>query len=436
MTRLQQTLCSYQSDSGERFRVTGYTVFLFLNVILINIPIRYAIAQSPLLPTTSSVETTSTPVLVTVSSKNNPDFLTGSAFENALERIQSLAWQGQQLRVGLQKMSASRQIAILLDRRIDPGQQLSLQVKNVSLRSLLNLIATEVGADVSILGNIVYIGEQTTTARLRTVEEMLSSELVSSNTSTSGRRNSPPARRSFELLQRQTLSWPDLTTPREILDEIGQHYSLKIEAIEQIPHDLWGKAILPSATPCQMLIAVLSQFEMTFEWAATYDGIRIIRMPVTPLIERRFILKAGTESDILAELKQRMPGLERRVSGRRISVVGTVEQLEAVEELIHPERAKSRPAAPDAGTGVTTFTFATDAPLLAFMNTLEKQAGYSFEYDTEAFEKAGIRLDKRVRLEAKQLNAVEVFHLMFDAQNIAFKVVDKTVRLTPAPRQD
>ena len=143
MIRLQQTLCSYQSVSGERCRVTGYTVFLFLNVMLLSSPIQHAIAQPPLLPATSSVEANSASASVTVSGKNNPDFLTGPAFENALERIQSLAWQGQRLRVGLQQMSASRQVAILLDRRINPGQQLSLQVKNISLRSLLDLIATE-----------------------------------------------------------------------------------------------------------------------------------------------------------------------------------------------------------------------------------------------------------------------------------------------------
>lgn len=119
-----------------------------------------------------------------------------------------------------------------------------------------------------------------------------------------------------------------------------------------------------------------------------------------------------------------------------MTLAGTVEQLEAAEALIHPERAKNRPAGRNPGNGITTFTFAADAPLLAFMNTLEKQAGYRFEYDSEALKKSGIRLDKRIRLEANQLNATEVFHLMFDAQNIAFKVAGKTVQLTPAPRQD
>lgn len=438
MTRLQQTLRTFQPVPRERFRVTGFAVFLFLNVILFSFPVHKATAQPPRSPAAFRIESESATASVTVSGKNNQDFLTGPAFEDALERIQSLAWQGQQLRAGLRQMSTSRQVAILLDRRIDPGQQHSLQVRNVSLRALLNLIATEADADVSILGNLIYIGPRESTARLRTVEEMLSSELVSNNNPTggTGKLAAPPPRRSFELLQRRTLSWPDLATPQEILDEIARHYSLRIEGIELIPHDLWGEATIPSGTPTELLLAVLAQFDMSFEWANGFNEIRLVRMPTAPRIERRFTLKAGTEADIVAELKQRMPALERRVSGRRMTLAGTVEQLEAAEALIHPERAKNRPAGRNPGNGITTFTFAADAPLLAFMNTLEKQAGYRFEYDSEALKKSGIRLDKRIRLEANQLNATEVFHLMFDAQNIAFKVAGKTVQLTPAPRQD
>ena len=369
--------------------------------------------------------------------ENQPTFLTGSAFENALEKTLSILWQGQNLRAGLQHMSSTHNVAILIDRRLDPGQQLSLQVKTISMRALLKLIATEVGADVSILGNVIYVGPPETAFRLRTVEEILSSGLVSGNTSPvrTGSSTSPQIRRNFELLKRQTLNWPDLTTPRELLDEIGRRYSLKIESLDQVPHDLWGKAVLPSATPTQMLLAVLAQFDLCFEWTTTRDGIRIIEMPAKPRIERRFTLRPGTESGIVNQLKRRMPGLEPRVSGRRVTVIGTVEQLESVEALIHPERAKPRPTGRKIGGGIVTFSFDdTNASLNAFMATLKQQADYDFRYDENAFEKAGIRLDEKFRVSAKQLTVEELFHALFDPRNIAFKVDGKIVHLTPAPR--
>lgn len=437
MIRLHQTPGTFRAVTRERFRVTACTVFLAEIVIHSGLLTSEIAAQPPLQSPDKQVLTEAVATGVEPPDEDEPTFLTGRAFEDALGKSLSLLWQGQNLRAGLQQLAANRNVAILIDRRLDPGQQLSLQVKTITLRALLNLIATEVGADVSILGNVVYIGPRETAFRLRTVEEMLSAGLVSGNSSPVGTESSTSSktRRSFELLERQTLDWPDLTTPRELLDEIGRRYSLKIESLDQVPHDLWGKATLPSATPTQMLLAVLAQFDLSFEWTTTRDGIRIIKMPAEPRIERRFTLRSGTESDIVNQLKRRMPGLEPRVSSRRITVTGTVEQLESVEALIHPERAKPRPTGRKTGGGIVTFTFGdTNASLKAFMATLQQQADFEFKYDANAFEKAGIRLDRKFTLSAKELTAEELFHALFDPRKIEFRIDGKTVQLTPAAR--
>jgi len=434
MTPLQQTIALALHVDHERRLVTGCLFFL-VGVSLQAVWFCSESAAQPLLLRSDA------PVLTESENRPavaDPEFLTGRDFEDALKKTLSLAWQGQNLRDGLRKISETRQVAILLDRRVDPGQQLSLQVQNVSLQALLKLIATEARADISVLDTFIYVGPAATAARLRTVEEIAASQLVSDRPATIsvGTSTSPQTRRSFELLERSTLIWPDLARPRELLEEIARRYSLTIEPTDKVPHDLWGQAVVPSATPSQLLVAVLGQFDLSFEWTDNRDGIRIVEIPADPRIERTFTLKRGTESAILAELSQRIPGLEPQVTGRKVTVVGTVEQLEIVETLIHPERSPTplRPNQRLTGGGVTTFTFAADAPLLAFLNTLEKQAGYEFKYDVEAFEAAGIRLDKRIRLEASELTAQEVFQKMFPPQNIAFKVDGKTVYLTPAAR--
>lgn len=437
MTPLHQTFDTFRSATEERFRVTVCAVFLLVNVLLATTTTPEVVAQAlPFDPIAADPEhktATSEPQIGT----ENPNFLTGRSFEKALDRTLSLAWQGQTLRVALQQLSATRQVAILLDRRINPEQQMSLQVKSVRLRALLQLIATEVHADVSILGNVVYIGPTKTAARLRTVEEIASSALVSGRASVAnlGSPTSRETRRSFDLLKRQTLNWPDLTTPRQLLDEIGRRYSLQIIALDRVPHDLWAKSVLPAASPTQMLLAVLAQFDLSFEWTETRDGIRIIAMPDSPRVDRRFTLRPGTGRSILKLLKERMPGLEPRVTGRTITVSGTMEQLETVETLIHPERRQPRPNTRRPGGGVTIFSFEeSKAPLTAFLKTLEQQAGYQFEYDEKDFLEAGIRLAKPIRLTAVKLTAEELFHVMFDAQNIAFEIDGNVIRLTPASR--
>jgi len=424
MTPLQQTLDTFQPVPKERFAVTGCRLFLIASVLQASILGGKVVAQPLLTP--------STPIL----SETTPNFLTGRAFEDALAKTMSLAWQGQNLRDGLRQLSETRSVSILLDRRIDPGQQLTLQIQNVSLRALLNLIATEVRADVSVLGNVVYVGPEEVASRLRTVEEIVTSQLVSSRATTISLDSAPATRRSFELLERKTFAWPDLTTPQELLDEVGRRYTLKIDAADRVPHDLWGQAVIPSGTSSQLLLTVLAQFNLSFKWTESRDGIRIVDMPIDPRIERQFTLKRDTEQKVLAELDRRLPNLERQIVGRKISVVGTVEQIESVEALIFPERRQSnpRPNQRKVGGGVTIFTFRATAPLDAFMKTLEAQAGFTFKYDPETFKEAGIRLDQQILLEAKELTAQEVFEKMFPPHNIDYKVDDKTVHLTPTKR--
>ena len=331
MTPLQQTRDTFRTMPKERFGVTGCRFFLIAAVLQASMLNLQAVAQP--LPGPD------TPVLT----ETTPNFLTGRAFDEALAKTISLAWQGQNLRDGLRQLSATREVSILLDRRIDPSQQLTLQIQYVSLLALLKLIATEVRADISILGNVIYVGPEEVASRLRTVEEIVASQLVLSQATTISVDSSPQTRRSFELLGRQTLIWSDLTTPRELLDEIGRRYALKIEAADQVPHDLWGQATLPSGTSSQLLLGILAQFNLSFEWTDSRDGIRIVDMPVDPRIERQFTLKRGTEQNILAELNRRMPNLERRVASRKVTVVGTIEQIESVEALIFPERRQDDP---------------------------------------------------------------------------------------------
>lgn len=435
MTPLQQTLASAPHPVHERRRVTGCPLFLVGTVLSLVLPAQETAAQRDL-PTTTPVLTQSE----TTSTAADIEFVTGRRFEDALEKKLSLAWKGQNLRDGLRKLGETRQVAILLDRRIDPGQEMSLQVQNVSLKALLNLIANEAGAAVSVTGTMIYIGPPETAARLRTVEEIAVSQLVSSNTPESDGRpaSSQQTRRSFELLQRQTLAWSDFTTPRELLEKISGMYSLQLIGSERVPHDLWGEAVVPSATSTQLLVAVLGQFDLSFEWSENRDAIQIIPMPLEPRVERTFTLRRGTETNILSELQQRVPQLVVKSAGRRLTAAGTLEQLEFLESLIHPERSQTptRPSQRPPGGGITTFTFAADAPLIAFLNTLEKQAGYDFQYDADEFDQAGISLEKRIRLEASELTAEEVFQKMFPPQNIAFRITGKTVYLTPASKPD
>lgn len=364
-----------------------------------------------------------------IDSTGDRSFLTGQTLTDALSRQMGLAWQGQSLRVGLQKLSESTEIAILLDRRIDPGQLCSLQVKNVSLRSLLGVIASEVGAEISVFDNLIYVGPSATAFRLRTLVELASDSLLPDRNATGV---SGKTKRGLELMAREDFAWDDLTTPRTLLLDIGSRYGLQIDSVEVVPHDLWAAADLPSASAAQVLMLVLAQFNLSFEWAEDRSRIRIVPVPDAPRLSRQFTIRAGAAAEMKSKLEALSPAVAYRVSSRRVAVEGTVEQIEQVERLLYPERFRPRNGEAPRGPKVVTFSFSVArAPLVAFMKTLEQQSGFTFDYDEDELKAADVRLDEPIELGAKALTAEELFQSMFEPNGVQFEIDGTTVRLSP-----
>lgn len=361
--------------------------------------------------------------LFSLPTAERPKLQTGRAFERALNSSIGLAWQDQHLRDGLRKLIRNREIAIVLDRRIDPGMKLTLQLKNVTLRELLGVIATEADAELSVLDNVVYIGPPETAARLRTVIELISARLPGTGAAQTGR--------AFELLKRETLAWEDLDEPAAIVRSIGEMYGLDIASSESVPHDLWAAGHVPEVPVSVALMVVLSQFDLSFEWTPDWTGVRIVPMPESPRIERSFSIRLGSATEIAAKLDGSLPGLEVTARGSRgLRATGTVEQLEQVDRVLHPERYVAERPSQRPTNGAVTFTFEVkNAPLIAVMERLEQQAGFKFDYSRSVIANAGIDLEQVINLNLNKANEDELLEAMFNGTGLRFERDGKEVRV-------
>ena len=107
---------------------------------------------------------------------------------------------------------------------------------------------------------------------------------------------------------------------------------------------------------------------------------------------------------------------------------GFFEELQQVQATLNPpkDQSSSRPTGPR----ITTFTFEVrNAPLKEFMDKLEQQAGYSFDYDEDQLIKAGVKLDGAVSLKMKDASPDELFKAMFAPLGLQHEVDGTTVRL-------
>lgn len=349
----------------------------------------------------------------------------GSKFDDVLKQPLGLTWADESLRAGLWSLAQARQVSILLDRRVDPETKVSIEIQRVPFRDLIEQLADRPGLGASVVGNTVYVGPRTTTARLRTVVEMQTDLLVTGSTT-----NKPP----LALLQRRSIDWSDLERPADLIVRVSELFGFKVEGLEAVPHDLWPAGSIPNAFPTEMLMLVLAQFDLSVEWQPKGASVRIVSMPQSPQLERTYDGKtkaAELAEDWLAEF----PSLRIDVKGTKLLVRGTVEQHEQIAaSLKQPRTPRKAPTGNDTKKAVT-FTFEIkSAPLLAVMQAVEKQSNYVFKYDADELTAAGVKLDRRLDLKMTKASPAELFHAMFDDARIAFEFDGNTVKLTPAAK--
>ena len=349
--------------------------------------------------------------------------LTGPKYRQALAQPLSGSWTNIELRSLLNEVAAERHISILLDRRLNPSVELPIDISNVPLQIGLTTIARRANGDIAILENCVFSGPRSATKSLRTLIELRSIELQSNPGTISKKRRS-------ELMERRTFAWIDLDTPREILDQITQPSGLTISNAELVPHDLWAAATLPAFTLPEALSVFLIQFDLTFRWINGGDSIELIPVPETVTLERKHRSKRKP-ADAISAIRQRFPKVDIDQSTAEIVVRGTVEEHEAIANLLRgTANGPVRIETPDPIRNRKFLLKAERTPVSAVMRKLEESA-ISFDYDATELKAAGIDLEKQVSIDVKNVSAADFFKALFDPIGADFEIDELTVRLKP-----
>lgn len=197
-----------------------------------------------------------------------PTFLTDRAFQKQLETPVGVLWSERELRGALSSLSRSQNVAILLDRRIDPSQLVVFQAQNLALRDLLERFAHAHQAGVAVVNWVVYVGPRDTARRLPTVAKLRADEI---------RRLPKPLR--DELEKRAAVTWPELATPRELIEGLARATGLTVENPDVVPHDLWPEISLPPVGRSEQLTLILAGFDFTFQISAARKQLRIVPIP-------------------------------------------------------------------------------------------------------------------------------------------------------------
>ncbi len=247
---------------------------------------------------------------------------TGTALEKALSQHIDVWWSEDPLRQALGNLSRAQRVAILIDRRVDPGQKLELKLTDVPVESALRKVADSCGLRTARLGAVVYLGPPAAAERLRPLAAAAENAV---------RRLPSASQRRF--LQLKSLTWDDCATPKGLLAELGRENGVTITGLEQVPHDLWAAADLPPLSLVDRLVLITMQFDLGLKIAADGTQVELASLP-----ENLQVPAESREHQVAPQITAREPaaGPSPKVESTRISAL-TV------------RRETSRPRSPGVG---------------------------------------------------------------------------------------
>lgn len=338
-------------------------------------------------------------------------WLVGEQLVDALDLPCTISCSETPFREILEGFSRRQKIAILLDRRIDPDQKVSLSIRGKPVRTALGEMAAAAGGHVSFVEDTVFIAPRQPASSARTLSVLQRDEM-----------NKAPKELRGKLTAKGRLSWDHFSEPVAIVEKLAKSAGLKLENPEAIAHDLWNEADLPQMSWSARITLVLHQFDLTFELHPKVKSLRLIPVMPDPILERRFAAGSSPESR-LQELQGVAPRAEFKLNGAWIVARGRAEDLDLIprpNETLPKNVKKTKVLSEELAT-----LHIKDKPLLPVLRELAKQLQFELKIDEQKIKAAGIKLDQLVSID---LSEVKVSGLIDAALTAVLKETGLTYR--------
>jgi hypothetical protein len=342
-------------------------------------------------------------------------WLSGSPLQKQLSQPVSVSWAEAPLRPAMLRWSRAQRLAIIIDRRVDPGRLLTLSVENLPLEQACERIARECGLGFCLVGPVAYFGPAEMAAKLRTLVALRKDEAQAT-----------PIEARRRLLKSEPWQWDDFAKPRALVEALAQSSGLKLAGSERIPHDLWSGASLPPVSLLDRLALVAAQYDLTFR--IDDEGQTLTLVPIPPTVEIQRSYPGGKKpEELMQRWKALVPSAKIELQQGKLLVWA---RLEDHERLSQPKPAGG--ARPASG-GATVYTLKlSEVRLDKLLEELERRLQVEIRLDRPALQKAKISPEQRVSLEVDKATLDELLRAALEPAGLAFRHVDKRIEVFPA----
>ena len=353
-------------------------------------------------------------------------WLTGPALVRQMDQPVGVAWSRTPLRDSLERLSVSvarpRRLAVMLDRRVDPGQKLDLELNDVPLREAIMQIAGHCDLGVSMFGPVVYIGPRHVTERMRTLVALRNEDV-----------RQLPRRQQRTFMQLRPWRWNELTTPRALLGSLEKEMGISIGGLARVPHDLWPAMDLPPLSLVDRLTLLGGAFDLTFRIAPNGRSVELVSIVPPVFLERSYSYRqrGGRLPKGLVAL---VPQATLEIANDRLIVRGLLEDHEIVADVLQGKLVSSAGRAQNhAHPGEKVFTLVVEPqPVGPLVRQIARQLGLELIFHQAALEAAGVSLETVVSFDVQSVPLDQLLQAALKPAGMTFSRQGKTIEIRPA----
>lgn len=342
--------------------------------------------------------------------KVNPDFTA------TLNSPGSGTWKQVALKTVVADLARVHRIFLLLDRRIDPEQQLEYTAPNGSLEVTLRGIAEHLKLGIAIGNGWVYVGPPDAAKKIRTLCAM--------------REVAAEAQLPKPLLtqwqRRSALAWKQPKPPRELVET--QFSSLgKINNPEAIVSDLWAAAAWPAMSGIEQFSLLLVQFDLTWQWEDNGQNLKLVPVPEVVSVTKQYTVADPVQFD--AKLRGFNLAAKVEVNDKVFKITGTAEEHQIAADLAAGKQAKQVAvvAKPDS----RRYTLKVNLPVQKLLQALAPKLDLQVEFDEAAIQKANISLEREIQLDVNQVPQEELLNKVVEPAGLKYEIQGKKLRISP-----
>jgi hypothetical protein len=291
------------------------------------------------------------------------------------DAVFSVHWAGLPLRDAVARLEETSKVAVFVDRRVDPDQQINLSVENATAEEVLEKLAATRSLGTSRLNSLLYLGPLHAAAELDALAALRRADI----SRLSSQEQQPWAKRT-------TIAWPRLTEPRDLVARFLKGHELELKGGERIPYDLWPAGRLPSMSMADGLTVLLLGFDLTFRPVPGEAALEII--PISEAL--------SPAPQVAAPTKQVRPTPGMKQKAKQLFTLRVQQQ-----------------------------------PVGKVIDQLGRQLHLDVKLDEAAIKAAGRSLDERVSFEVKDADLEELLEAVLKPAGLTFRRDGQHLTITP-----